>query len=397
MVYCYNSTLYGLLPMPVLIARMKFLPIAAVALLAGSCEKGWNESRVKAEPPSSAKLQSVTYKELPSVFAADRLVFERHPLELSAIAAPGAAIDAGGLIGKNREYGAMISPRLQLGAGSALRIGLHQEKTAMVRAGFRAIEAGVSAITETGIVVSRKPPDAPIGAILSDGDKASGAAFFLSDACTGMLALGASANPDSVADKDRRARVTKMLSLGVQWLSTQTGALQRADKAAPNRLFFDALAFQACGALSGDQVIQNKSVPFVTMALAQTRSDGVFVEGGGSDTTYQAVAVRLALDLLLSEYLAENRDELNLAWQRGAAWLGARILDDGRIDSTGNTRTCSGGESFLGTDKKVWPPGVYGALVYAGELAGDRQVLAAAGRLSRWAQANPRADPCFTR
>lgn len=383
--------------MPRYICNSSAIFAAGAALLLSSCGNGADRDAFEKQQAPRQKPVVVKSVLLPGIYEADQKLFERYPSELSAVVAPGADIDGQGLIGRNRSYGLMVSPRLQLGAGSAVRMGVHRADPAMARAGFRAIEAGTLAIMENGTVISKKPPDAPAAAVLSDGDKASGAAFFLSDACSGMLALSAAANADAVADQQLRDAVVVKLGRAANWLTGQTAALKQVDKAAPNRLLFDALAFQACGQLVGDAKVQAFAEPFVGMALAQTRGDGVFVEKGGSDTTYQAVAVRLSLDLLLSSYSAKNRIELDRAWQRGAAWLGLRIMADGRIDSTGNTRTCAGGESFLGAEKKVWPPSVYGALVYAGELKQDPQLADAAKRLAMWARANPRADPCFTR
>jgi hypothetical protein len=373
--------------------RSAYIPVAIVAVFLASCGIAVEYRDEKLSPMRDVVL--VNQLTLPGMEATDRLVFERHPLELSAVAAPGAAIDSQGLIGKNRKYGRMVSPRFQLGAGSAVRVGLHRDERTMSQAGFRAIEAGVSAIAQDGQVMSETPPDASAGAVPSDGDKASGAAFFLSDACSAMLALQSSEKADEVTEMMGRALVTEALGRAAVWLLSQRSALQRVDRHAPNRLLFDALAFQACGALIDNQMLKDAAQPFVAAALAQARSDGVFAEKGGSDTTYQAVSVRLALDLLLSGYSGGNEKELNLAWQRGAIWLGTRIMADGRIDSTGNTRTCSGGESFMGAEKRVWPPGVYGALIYAGELSENVMTIAAAQRLSKWAQANQRSDPCF--
>jgi hypothetical protein len=340
-------------------------------------------------------MTSVDDVRLPTLAEADEMIVRRHSVEASAIAAPGAAIDAHGLIGWNRQYGKMVSPRLQLGAGAALRVGIHAERGMAVN-GFRAIEVATQAIAPDGEVVSIKPPDAPIGAKLSKADKASGAAFFLADACPALIALRSSSDARAIADTARQAEVAAAINRGLRWLMQQAADLERVDRAAPNRLLYDALAYHACGVLTGNKDAQKLSERFVARALSQWRSDGIFVEKGGSDTTYQAVSLRLALDLLLTGYQAADGQRLSIAWQSGAVWLGNRIMVDGRIDSTDNTRTCKGGESFMGAEKKVWPPGVYGALIYAAELMPSDDMKSAAARLSAWARANPRADPCFS-
>jgi hypothetical protein len=361
-----------------------------MCMIAASGEKvlGQSVQANTTRDPSAMELQ------FPSLFETDSMIVERHRLEASSIAAPGALINENGLIGRNRQYGKMVSPRLQLGAGAALRVGLHANRKMAIN-GFRAIEAATKVIASDGEVVSIKPPDAPAVAKLSAADKASGAAFFLADACPAILALQASADAQMIADATRQEQVVAALDRGLRWLMQYSEDLESVDDRAPNRLFYDALAYHSCGVVTGNSDAQILAERFVALAISKSRRDGVFIEKGGSDTTYQAVSVRLALDLLLTGYSGADRQQLEIAWQSGVNWLGDRIMADGRIDSTGNTRTCAGGESFLGTEKKVWPPGVYGALIYAAEITSNNELKAAAARLSAWARANPRADPCF--
>lgn len=330
---------------------------------------------------------------LPTLYEADGLIAARHPLEARAMAASGGAINANGLIGRNRQYGRLVSPRFQLGAGAALRLGLHLDPT-LASNGFRAIDVGAFAIATDGTVQSDVPPDAPAGTTLDRSDLASGAAFFMADACPALLALQAHPNADTIAEPRRREAAIAALGRGLNWLIARADDLERVDRAAPNRLLYDALAYHSCGVLTGNNAAQTHARGFVALALSQTRTDGVFVEKDGSDTSYQAVSVRLAADLLLTGYAAADAQTLNNRWQAGAVWLGNRILADGRIDSSANTRTCQGGESFLGVEKTVSAPGVYGAMIYMAELASNDGLKRAAARLSAWAQANPNSDGC---
>ncbi len=374
-----------------MMTKLSLVSIGVTALAITACDDAIPGQPARADMIRAAPVNDL---QLPSLYEADKLIVARHKLEAMAMAAPGGAIDDKGLIGRNRAYGKLVSPRLQLGAGAALRMGLHGNRSMAIN-GFRAIEVGTHAIAPDGEVVSVEPPDAPFGARLSLPDKASGAAFFMADACPAILAIRDSPDAGEIADAARRQKVGAALDRGLRWLMKQSAELERVDRAAPNHLLYDALAYYSCGAVSANKEAQDLAARFVTLALSQIRSDGVFVEKGGSDTTYQAVSVRLALDLLLTGYTRNDAGQLKIAWQSGAIWLGNRIMTDGSINSSGNTRTCKGGETFLGTQKKVWPPGVYGALVYAGELTTNPQMTSAADRLSRWARANPRTDPCF--
>jgi hypothetical protein len=343
------------------------------------------------ELPASA--ETVDLK-LPSIYEADKSIVERHPREAKAIAANGAAVDAKGLVGRNRQYGRMVSPRLQLGAGAALRIGLHANLE-VAQNGFLAIEVATKEIGPDGEVKSSTPPDAPQGAKLTAEDAASGAAFFLADACPAVLSLEASGESEKIAAAERVANVRSAIARATTWLTAQSEKLMRIDRGAPNRLLYDALAYHSCGVLSSNEDARALAQIFVAKALEQTRPDGIFVEKGGSDTNYQAVAVRLALDLLLTGYNERDASDLREAWRLGSVWLSKRIMPDGRIHSSGNTRTCAGGESFLGSKKKVAPVGIYSALIYPAEINDDNDLKSAAARLSAWAQANPKTDPCF--
>ena len=71
----------------------------------------------------------------------DRAVLQRFPAEFRALAAAGLPSDNGGLIGRNRRWGAMYAPRFQLGAGSALRISLAAERPREASLAFAAIRA----------------------------------------------------------------------------------------------------------------------------------------------------------------------------------------------------------------------------------------------------------------
>jgi hypothetical protein len=157
-------------------------------------------------PPSGPVIPNIPVAglRLPALIAADSLIVARHPIEAAALATPGGEVDGDGLIGRNRQYGQMVSPRLQLGAGAALRIGLHGD-AALATNGFRAIEAGVAAVAADGTVISKVPPDAPAGATLSIGDSASGAAFFMADACPAVLARPSKARRGGAGSRDRVA------------------------------------------------------------------------------------------------------------------------------------------------------------------------------------------------
>lgn len=324
----------------------------------------------------------------------DRAVLRRFPAELQALAAAGLPSDAGGLIGRNRRWGAMYAARFQLGAGNALRISLAAERPREVSLAFAAIRAGLSEVGEDGYLPERLPESEFPGAVLSPADVASGGAFFLGDACLGLLALQASPDADTLVPPGERADIVSRAVRATGWLATQADLLQAADAAAPNRLFFDAVTFQACGALGATPAFTSLGEDFAARAYALFEPAGYFIEGGGHDTSYQAVAISQAVNF----HLAGGADPGGARAQTlrtAAHWLAARIDAEGRLDSSGNTRTCGGGESFLGEAKLVSLPTVFSALAYVGVPPDDGALVDAAERVSTWVQSHPDTDPCW--
>jgi endonuclease/exonuclease/phosphatase family metal-dependent hydrolase len=321
----------------------------------------------------------------PTLLASDRAVLEAFAEPAAALMAAGLPRDEDGLIGRNHTWGALFSPRFQVGAGLSLRLSLAAGRDAEARLAFHGIRAGAEVIDVEGRVPSRLPDELTGEYPLSRADVASAAAFFLGDACLGMLALE---EVPELIDEAQRAPVRAALSRGVTWLSGEAEVLQQADADAPNRLLFDALAFTACGGLAQRREVGVHAEAFVAAALAGLADDGHFVEGGGWDTSYQGVALQVAADLRLA-----GGD----AAVPGSAldWLVERVGLDGRVDSVGNRRTCEGGESFLGVPKRLSVASVFRGLAWWGVLDDRARWRTAAGRVGGWALAHPDEDPCW--
>lgn len=224
----------------------------------------------------------------------------------------------------------------------------------------------------------------------------SAAAFFLGDACLGLRALSASDDADSIASPQRREVVRTHLARASLWLPKRESLLHRIDEQAPNRLLFDALAFQACAALlspGNERHARALARGFVDAALAMQAGDGHFIEAGGHDTSYQGVALRVGEDMLLAS-TDDDVAVLDSALSATASWLASRVDDDGRIDSTGNARTCWSDEQFLAEKKRVSVTDVFAGLAYSGTRSGNIMVSAAARRVQAWVQQNVGVDPC---
>ena len=78
-------------------------------------------------------------------------------------------------------------------------------------------------------------------------------------------------------------------------------------------------------------------------------SEGVFLEKGGADSSYQAVAA-LNLQVWLLYFPDRKREA---AANAAVRWELGRVGADGQVDVTGNTRTGLGQERWMGHPKEV--------------------------------------------
>ena len=153
--------------------------------------------------------------------------------------------------------------------------------------------------------------------------------------------------------------------------------LKHDDAEAPNRLLFDALAFGLSGILADDDELKRLGREYVDLAMNCYRdSDGVFLEKGGHDSSYQAVAA-LKLQVWTTHFADKKLDS---AVDRAIAWELARIGPDGRVDTAGNTRTGRGQEQWMGHEKDVNLSEIALCLLYHYARTGDKESLVAARR-----------------
>ena len=278
----------------------------------------------------------------------------------------GARPDTDGMVGYNQ--GGFKSPEFQRGAMLYLVRAVVRKDERGVEEGWRAIDATFRQQTEQG---NFGRPGAPHGG-------PSAVAFWLADLDQAVLVLRESELGPKY--KERIDQLVPKIRKAAQWLAQPRyqDRLRREDADAPNRLLFDALAYGLSGLLTGDDELKQLGRRFVDLAMAQFRpSDGVFLEKGGHDSSYQAVAA-LNLQVWLIHFpdkkLADAADQA-VRWELG------RVGADGRIDVAGNTRTGLGQEQWMGHEKGVNLSEITRCLLYDYARTGNRQSLDAARRI----------------
>ena len=99
---------------------------------------------------------------------------------------------------------------------------------------------------------------------------------------------------------------------------------------------------------------------------------GYFIEGGGWDSSYNGVAIKLGFELFTlipNDSVQIVKDELEKAVTCATDWQKSRILATGEISTEGNTRVFPGGEEFLGNEKSVDVIKTVKALYYMATLS----------------------------
>ncbi len=112
------------------------------------------------------------------------------------------------------------------------------------------------------------------------------------------------------------------------------------------------------------------------------QDNGVFLEHGGYDSSYQAVNI---LNLMLAYMNIGDspslKNKLYTAVQKGVEWELSKIKSDGEVSVEGNTRTGKKQEKLFGKYKEVNYAEVALALYYWGGISGDVQSIIKADRV----------------
>ena len=271
----------------------------------------------------------------------------------------GAVPGQNGLVGHNRDgFKASAFQR-----GATLTLALAAARGDRKRAGdcWRAVDATFAQQKEKG----------------DFGDPPTSVAFWLCELCRSLLVMQQS--PLAGDYQTRIAGLLPKIRQAADWLAGQQAVLIRADGDTPNRLFFSAEAFGFAGILLQDGKLTAIGKEFLARGLKLFREeDGVFLEHGGGDSSYQAVNL-----LRLQEIAIHFPDpKLEAAIRQGMKWELTRIAADGTVSTASNTRVHPGGEKFMGAEKQVNVGELTLALLYYHLRTGDAEALAAARRIS---------------
>ena len=288
-----------------------------------------------------------------------------------------------GAIGRNRP--AYFHVRFQRGMHHVADYGLVSKRVDVIQRFLTAVTYSLDRQLPTGDFELVIPESLKDNGKPSIADRASGVAIFVSSLGLGIHALETNAwFMESSACANERRRLSKVkprLKATLAYLLKHQQYLEEADSKAPNRLLFDALAFEVLGRILKNEAAQKVAKSFVDKAVNQVhKKEGYFIEGGGFDSSYNAVATALALRLVMVGY---DGHELQPICMSAIHWQKDRVMDSGEVSTEGNTRVRPGksGESFLGKEKDVDVGHVVEAFTLGGKVLSDRTFDTLAARV----------------
>lgn len=285
-------------------------------------------------------------------------LIKRMPPELLDRAG-GAYPDKNGMVGHNRDgFKAAAFQR-----GATLKLAIHAAQGDREKANdcWRAVDAAFQ----------HQKPEGHFG------DPPTSVAFWLCELNRALLVV--SQSPLAKEFKDRIEQLKPKVRLAADWLMTQEARLMKEDAQAPNRLFFDAEALLFSSKVIGDAKYLKPGQRFLEAGMKLYRAeDGVFLEHGGGDSSYQAVNLLRLQEIVIHFPNAKIEDAI----ARGIQWELGRVGPDGKINTENNTRVRPGGEAFMGKEKQVNVGEIALAMLYHHARTGDENALKAVRRIA---------------
>lgn len=285
--------------------------------------------------------------------------------------------DAEGLVGSNKASGKWYVAGTQRG-GCRLLIGaVVRGDQARADAAWRSVEATFAHQTEDGGFEHYLRPNEKDPVTMAV--RVETAFFFLQELGRAILVIQASPMAGHFADRIEALR--PKLRKAADFIQAGYGGIVLKCGHTANRLLIAAKAFGLCGLVLNDETLKATSAKLVASALKRRDADGVFIERGGRDSSYNAVSLLMGQVLLL--YLPNP--ELEAAMVQTMKWQRTQILDTGEVKVEGNTRTGVGREAgWSGHPKTVNYPEVAQALCYYGMTHDDPELLTLAAKVQAW-------------
>jgi hypothetical protein len=294
------------------------------------------------------------------------------------------APDTHGFMGSNRQAGRWLEAGTQRGSCRSVIFAVVQGDLAAADDAWRGIEVTFAHQRPDGGFEASVRPNGesalPLGAAVET------AYFFLQELGRAILVIRES--PHLAHFQDRITALEPKIRRAMAFVAAGHDTILTNSGHAVNRVIIAAKAYGLCGLVLQDESLVASSRKLVAFALTRRDADGVFLEKGGRDSSYNAVSILFGQVLALHVPLPD----FETALEKAVAWQLTRILDTGEVNVSGNTRTGVGKEkSIFGQPKNVNYSEVVQALTLYGLARQDKAALAAADRVTAYWQSGGRS------
>lgn len=291
--------------------------------------------------------------------------------------------DAKGFVGSNHIMDSWIEAGTQRGSCRAVIAGVVVDDPARADDGWRGVETTFAHQRADGGFEANDRPNGksakPIGAAVET-------AFFFLQEC-GRMILVIRESPHEAHFHDRIAALEPKMRRACAFIQAGYDHIIADSSHAVNRIVIAAKAFGTCGVALHDEQLIATSKKLIAHAITLRDKDGIFIENGGRDSSYNNVSILFGTVLGMHVPIPEFEAVLPAAMK----WELSRIKPSGEIDVSGNTRTGVGLEPspFTGEAKGVNYGEIVQALTFYGLLHHDQTVLDAADRVFEFSHSHP--------
>ena len=282
--------------------------------------------------------------------------------------------DANGLTGSNRANGSWLEAGPQRGCCRGVIAAVIADNLPAADEAWRGIDVAFAHQRSDGGFEAEIRPNG--SSAKPHGAAVETAFFFLQELGRAILVIRQS--PHEKHFHDRIVAIEPKIRRAGDFISAGYDTIIANSSHAVNRIIIAAKAFGTCGVALHDDALVAASRKLIAHALTLRDKEGVFIENGGRDSSYNVVSIFFGQVLALHVPLPEFEAALPAA----VAWQLSRIRETGEVDVTGNTRTGVGKEkSYTGQPKNVNYNEVVFALTYYGLVHHNQAALAAADRV----------------
>lgn len=264
-----------------------------------------------------------------------------------------------GALGRNKE--SYFHVRFQMKMTNLTDIAIYSQRVDALEAFLNNLEYSFNYQEGNGGFQLIPPPELindPNIPPATEGDRVSAVAFFAYSLGISLMSLESSDwylnSNETQSIRNQIRQFDSSIELTLNYLKASQNILQQVDEDAPNRLLFDAIAFYSIGEYLDNIEAKEIGVGFIQSALELIdEPSGYFIEGGGWDSSYNGVALKLGFEIFSMLPNSDIKEDLGQKLVCAMDWQLTRILPSGEISTEGNTRVYPGGEPFLGNEKTV--------------------------------------------